>query len=126
MNDQSLEAQNFLYKHVHARANHLIYRLLDRYDNYSEDEWYSDLFLQYEEPDELDAPENSEDYPPELEPRAPYEFWIVSELLASKLKERDALLTDDFGFWIWGRETTGQSILIDWIFQDIWHSVKND
>lgn len=113
LNDQSLDAQNFLDKHVHARANLLISELLEKGQrdwDLTESQWYQDLFSQYEE-----------DFP---ELREPFEFWIVSDFFAQKLKEEGALLTKHWGFWIWGRETTGQSILIDYIFQKIWESFK--
>lgn len=133
LNDQSLDAQNFLDKHVHARANLLISELLEKGQrdwDLTESQWYQDLFSQYEE--DFDIWEADEDYdgtnycPPEPEPelREPFEFWIVSDFFAQKLKEEGALLTKHWGFWIWGRETTGQSILIDYIFQKIWESFK--
>ena len=133
LNDQSLDAQNFLDKHVHARANLLISELLEKGQrdwDLTESQWYQDLFSQYEE--DFDIWKTDEDYDgtnycpsePEPELREPFEFWIVSDFFAQKLKEEGALLTKHWGFWIWGRETTGQSILIDYIFQKIWESFK--
>jgi hypothetical protein len=148
LNDQSPEAYEFLNKHVHARANGLIQDLLDKNQRnfqLSEEQWYQDLFNQFQESEEsiysnppeiyhetplyedydpsIEADYCPEDYDPEL--REPYEFWIVSDFLANKLKDNSALLTNQWGFWIWGRETTGQSILIDYIFQKIWDDFKN-
>lgn len=133
LNDQSQAAQAFLNQHVHVRANLLIQELLEKSQkdwNLTEHPWYQDLFSQYEEPDIWDEDPDwiGTNYcPPEPEPefREPYEFWIVSDFLAQKLKEHDQLLTNHWGFWIWGRETTGQSILIDWVFQKIWDDYKN-
>lgn len=130
VNDQSKEAQDFLAKHVHARANILINELLEKSQrdwNLTEYQWYEDLFLQPQQQDEEDYLSNSDDYCLELEIeyKEPYEFWIVSDYFATKLKENNELLTDHWGFWIWGRETTGQSILIDYIFQKIYDNYKN-
>jgi len=133
LNDQSLDAQYFLDKHIHARANLLISELLEKGQrdwDLTESQWYQDLFSQYEE--DFDIWKTDEDYDgtnycpsePEPELREPFEFWIVSDFFAQKLKEEGALLTKHWGFWIWGRETTGQSILIDYIFQKIWESFK--
>lgn len=130
LNDQSKEAQDFLAKHVHARANLLINELLEKSQrdwNLTEYQWYEDLFLQPQHQGEEDFLSNSDDYSSEeeIEYREPYEFWIVSDYFANKLKENNELLTDYWGFWIWGRETTGQSILIDYIFQKIYDNYKN-
>lgn len=134
LNDQSKDAQDFLSKHIHARANILINELLEKGQkdwDLLEHPWFEDLFCQYQEQDLIDNnPLNEDDEyspsEPDLDHREPYEFWIVSDYLASKLKVYNALLTNHWGFWIWGRETTGQSILIDWIFQKIYSDYKSN
>jgi len=131
LNNQSKEAQEFLTKHIYARANLLINELLEKSQrdwNLTEYQWYEDLFLQLEEQDEDQLSLNSDDYCPESEAeyRDPYEFWIVSDYFAEKLRLNNELLTDHWGFWIWGRETTGQSILIDHIFQKIYYEYLNN
>ena len=121
-NDQSPEAYAFLNKHIHARANLLINELLEKSQrdwNLTEYPWYEDLFLQYNQ----ETSEDEENL--DSSPREPYEFWIISDYFATKLKENNELLTNHWGFWIWGRETTGQSILIDYIFQKIYNDFKN-
>jgi hypothetical protein len=126
--DQSIEAHDFLQEHVKVNANMLIQDLLDKAQrdwdltNYP---WYEDLFYQYQENDiwEVDEDWEGTNYcPPEPDPelREPYEYWIVSQYFGEMLKERQALVTNHWGFWLWGRETTGQSIVLDTIFQDIW------
>ena len=130
LNDQSQAAQDFLDKHIHARANLLIDEFAQKLPDATQSAWYEDLFCQYEEPDiwEEDPDWIGTNYcPPEPDPefREPYEFWIVSDFFAQQLKKHDHLLTNHWGFWIWGRETTGQSILIDWVFQKIWDDYKN-
>jgi len=49
-----------------------------------------------------------------------YEHWIVSGYLANKLREHGEMVTDDFlGMTIWGRRTSGQAILLDWVISKI-------
>lgn len=118
MTDQSREAQDFLYKHVHANCSQLIDHLLKDPEGLDA-QWAHDLFGQYEESEDSD-------YCPEPDPelREPYEFWIISSQFAYFLQQHNQLLTDYFGFHIWGRETTGQSILLDYVFQQVWKEYK--
>lgn len=129
--DQSEEAHLFLHKHIHVRANSLISELLEKGQkdwDLTQYQWYEDLFCQYDE--DHDIWKTDEDYDgtnycpsePDPELREPFEFWIVSEHFAHKLKEHNELLTNHWGFWIWGRETTGQSIILDYVFQKIWRN----
>ena len=57
----------------------------------------------------------------ELEPEflEPYEFWIVTNWLADKLREKNEIVAEFMGFNIWGRLTTGQAILLDDIINRI-------
>jgi hypothetical protein len=49
-----------------------------------------------------------------------YEHWIVSNWLADKLEERgEAVARDVAGLTTWGRCTTGQSMALDSVIQDI-------
>lgn len=49
-----------------------------------------------------------------------FEWWLVSEYLARKLKERgEPVLENDYGTW-WGRTTTGQAIAMDSVIEKIW------
>lgn len=48
-----------------------------------------------------------------------YEHWVVSEHLAERLKENGQTVGELFGLTIWGRTTTGQSMVIDWIMNKI-------
>lgn len=128
LNDQSKEAQQFLEKHIYVRANSLINELLEKSQrdwNLTDYQWYQDLFLNTDDEEEfLNSDSDDYDLYEERDFREPYEFWIVSDYFANKLKENNQLLTDHWGFWIWGRETTGQSILIDYIFQKIYNDFK--
>lgn len=127
--DQSALAQEFLDKSILVNCTTLINDLLARNQrnwDLESDIWFQDLFLQ----DDIENREQSissghEDFL--IEPeffREPFEFYIVDDYFASRLKERDALLTDHWNFWIWGRETTGQNIILDYIFQDIYTDYK--
>lgn len=58
----------------------------------------------------------------ESEPQEIYEWWIVSEYLAEKLKEKgEPILTDNRYYW--GRTTTGQAILMDGVISEIAHEM---
>lgn len=48
-----------------------------------------------------------------------FEHWIVSNWIAGELSERGQPTGEVLGLTIWGRGTTGQSILLDWVFCDI-------
>ena len=48
-----------------------------------------------------------------------YEWWVVSDWLERKLKERgEPILTNDYGSW-WGRCSTGQAIFLDYVIEEI-------
>ena len=130
MTDQSIEAHMFLQKHIYVTANLLIDEFAQKLPDATESAWYEDLFCQYEKPDIWEKDSNWIDAnycpsEPDPELREPYEFWIVSDFFAQKLKKHDQLLTNHYGFWIWGRETTGQSIVLDYVFQQIWKNFKS-
>lgn len=48
-----------------------------------------------------------------------YEYWSVSSWLADKLKEKGQIIINECGFCIWGRQTTGQAILLDYVISQI-------
>ena len=51
-----------------------------------------------------------------------YEWWIVSGWLADKLEEKGEVVIS--GENIWGRRTTGQAILLDFVISDICNDMK--
>ena len=55
----------------------------------------------------------------ETEAAEVYEWWAVSEYLYSKLKEQGQVVTDTGSCYIWGRQTTGQAILLDGVISRI-------
>jgi len=67
---------------------------------------------------ELESFANGNDIQPHT--NEAYEHWIVSDQLARELEERGEIVARDFmGMTIWGRCTTGQAILLDWVIRDI-------
>lgn len=53
----------------------------------------------------------------ESEPSEIYEWWMVSGFLCEKLKEQGYCVVEDLN--IWGRTTTGQAILLDYVITKI-------
>lgn len=53
-----------------------------------------------------------------------YEWWGVSNWLADKLKEDGRVVVDEFAMSIWGRQTTGQAILLDSVISRIAFDMK--
>ena len=58
----------------------------------------------------------------EQEPQEAYEWWQVTGWLCDKLKDRGEIVIDYEG--IWGRQTTGQSISLDYVIIDICKSME--
>lgn len=56
---------------------------------------------------------------PESEPQEVYEWWIVTEYLYNKLKEKGQVVLQFGNNCYWGRCTTGQAILLDGIITSI-------
>ena len=53
-----------------------------------------------------------------------YEHWIVSDWLAGKLEAAGEMVARDiYGLTIWGRRTTGQSILLDAVLCGIYNDM---
>ena len=48
-----------------------------------------------------------------------YEHWLISDWLARKLKERGETTGELCGLTVWGRGTTGQSICLDRVIQNL-------
>ena len=61
-----------------------------------------------------------EELPHISEPQEIYEWWLVTQWFYEKLKAQGepVLCHDDFNHW-WGRTTTGQSIMLDHVIDDI-------
>jgi len=52
-----------------------------------------------------------------------YEWWLVSDWLANKLKEYGQVVYEDYGSSWWGRQATGQGILLDHVISMIAESM---
>lgn len=78
-------------------------KLLDHLDEY--DDGWKDY-----------AEENSLDW----EYNEAYEFWAVTGWLAAKLQAKGEVVREICGLDVWGRTTTGQSIQLDWVIQEIY------
>lgn len=53
-----------------------------------------------------------------------YEWWIVSYWLGKKLKEYGEVVIYDGLDYIWGRQTTGQAIYLDYVIHKICEELK--
>ena len=53
-----------------------------------------------------------------------YEFWIVSEHLARKLKEKGEMVDEFMGLTVWGRCCSGQAILLDYVISQICNDME--
>mgnify|MGYP006409281065 FL=1 len=102
-----MDFKRFVYDNVPTGCTELISYLLRKSQkdpDLKEYLWYKNLFIgSYESIDLWEKNKDSLEYEPKL--REPVTFWIVSDLLATQLKKKNALLTNHFGFWIWGKES---------------------
>ena len=48
-----------------------------------------------------------------------YEYWAVSKWLGDRLKEQGEIIFEMLDFNVWGRQCTGQAILLDNVIQEI-------
>lgn len=58
-------------------------------------------------------------------PREVYEYWLVSDWMGRYLTERGHPVVDWMGLTIWGRQTTGQAILLDGVIRNICGELYN-
>jgi hypothetical protein len=74
-------------------------------------------------PHDLDIYEYLENFEEDKDGNYPevFEWYIVSDYLAEKLAEKKEVIAMDFlGLTIWGRQCTGQAILLDKVIEDIY------
>ncbi|MFA5388044.1 MAG: hypothetical protein WC322_06715 [Candidatus Paceibacterota bacterium] len=55
-----------------------------------------------------------------------YEHWVVDRYFAKQLKDAGEVVEDYMGLTIWGRTTTGQSICMDYVVQEIVRNLSPD
>lgn len=77
----------------------------------------------YQEEEDAKSCCNSETEP-ENEPQEIFEWWIVSEYLYNKLKEKGESVLEWGNNYYWGRGTTGQAILLDYVISEICKDMK--
>ena len=53
-----------------------------------------------------------------------FEYWSVSDWFAEKLKAKGQIIIEDYGHSIWGRQTTGQAILLDYVVCNICNDME--
>ncbi len=53
-----------------------------------------------------------------------FEYWAVSNYLYERLKAYGCPVWDTGSCYIWGRTTTGQAILLDWIISQICYELE--
>lgn len=80
-----------------------------------------ELLEEYEvdSPEDLDSEQVCNDKDLEYGYLEPLEFWIVDDYFGDKLKEKGQIVDDFLGFTIWGRQTSGQAILLDYVIGSI-------
>lgn len=76
-------------------------------------------FYEVEGLDEVEADEFCNDQNIDPDYSEPYEFWIVTDWFGEKLRKHGQIVEDFMGFTIWGRQTTGQAILLDYVISQI-------
>jgi len=55
----------------------------------------------------------------DTEPQDIFEWWIVSNWFGEKLRDKGEPVIEQWGFYIWGRTCTGQSISMDYVIGEI-------
>lgn len=58
------------------------------------------------------------------EPVEIYEYWIVSPWFGERLRNHGCVVLERWGGWIWGRQATGQAILLDNVVSEIAEEMK--
>ena len=90
--------------HVYHNVSYLVQELSQQ-NKYSDE--LLEVCVQYGE---------DEDYPNEA-----LEHWLVSDWLASRLREEGEMVIDFLDLTIWGRTTSGQAICMDSVIEDIYN-----
>lgn len=112
--DRQDVAEGLVRNHVMNCVSYLVAELV-KHEEYQEDLWkvcsrpYTD--------EGLDEGEEQDDY--EGEEIEALEHWVVSDWLASRLKDRGEMVVDFYGLTIWGRTCSGQAIYLDGVIGQI-------
>ena len=98
------KCRKFTNREIYVCQTMLVEKLLNEYIFQVED--IENYYIKVEDSDEE-------------EPQEIYEWWVVSEWLAYKLKGLgEPILENDYGIW-WGRTTTGQAIYMDSVIRKL-------
>lgn len=107
--DYQQDVREFVQKEVGDNVGSLIREIKDSVDYPFE--WKQETFVNlYDEETER---------PPEV-----YEYWTVSSFLYDKLKAKGEVVADVGSCYVWGRQTTGQAILLDGVICDIYDELQ--
>jgi len=92
-------------------------KLEDQLKIYKENKQEEEIF-QLEEIEKIES-EIEELEEEEEDPQEIFEWWLITEWLAQKLREKqEPILENEYGIW-WGRTCTGQAILLDSVITEI-------
>lgn len=134
------QIRRFVEDHIIMNANRIVDEFT-RQDSFIDSELYIDLFQQTttsikkrvedeinrigadfgcpDEDEDEEAENNNDESECDEDFLHPLEFYFVSERLARRLYSKGALISEELGTPIWGRETTGQGIHLDSIIEEI-------
>lgn len=100
----------FRQEHIISFCRPLITDMIRKSPNCIKEPWYSDLFLKPSSFETLNS-----NY------RCPKQYVVVSDWFGEELKLCDQLVTNYWGFYIWGREEYTLSILDSQVFRAIYN-----
>lgn len=117
--EQYKKAKELVRTDILQNVNTLIEAKYPYWFEYAENLYYTDdelLEIGYDE-DELDRVRYDE-------MKEVFEFWLVTDWLASKLREYNEVIIEIDDLLIWGRTCTGQAIYQDELIQEIAEEYK--
>ena len=123
INRVSFTIRDFVNREVYVNASHLIEELIEVRTNggicraLSKRGMYT--HLKEFDLDNIEWPRDTETG----DPVEVFEWWIVSSWLGRKLEAKDELIIKSGNLTIWGRTTTGQSMTIDSVIEDIYDEI---
>jgi hypothetical protein len=111
------EKQNILSDFV---AREVLYSVSTLIQDIGEDSLLQNDIYDYM--DNFEEDKETGEYPEILE------YWLVSDYLLNRLKEKGEVVMEDYhGLSIWGRTCSGQSIMLDNVIEDIYiENMLND
>jgi hypothetical protein len=107
-------------------SNHIVYNislLMNEYVLSQEPELITEQFwenVREHKEEEMTGQVDEETEEPEI-----FEFWIVSDWLFERLKEKGEPVANINGVMVWGRTCTGQAIFLDGVIERIFNDWKD-